>query len=193
MDGAESPRVAYLVLLLVALVGWFFAENRMSLGRVMRTAMVWGLIFLGVIAAYGLWGDIRDEVAPQQSVISSGTIAVPRGPDGHYRLTLMLNDVPVDFIVDTGATEIVLTKEDAARVGLDESDLSFTGVAVTANGSVRTARARIDEMSLGPITDADVPVAVNQGDLFSSLLGMTYLQRFDRIEIADGRLLLERE
>lgn len=192
MDTSEIPRVLYLVLLLVAVAGWFIAENRNSFGKVMRTALAWGLIFLGVVAGYGLWSDIRQDVVPRQSVMSSGAIEVPRSPDGHYHLTLRLNDVPVDFIVDTGASEVVLTRDDAQRIGLDLSDLAFTGRAVTANGAVQTARARVDDITLGPLADTNFPVSVNDGDMFKSLLGMSYLQHFDRIEISNGRLVLER-
>ena len=193
MDSSEWPRLAYLALLGLAVAGWFFAENRNSLGKTLRMALVWGLIFLGMIALVGLWGDVRDDVMPRQTVIAEDArIEVPRAFDGHYYLTLRLNDTPVDFVVDTGATDIVLTGEDAARIGLDPDTLSYSGVAMTANGAVRTARARVNEISVGPITDRDVIVSVNRGEMPGSLLGMAYLQRFDRLEISDGRMILER-
>ncbi|MEL7344027.1 MAG: TIGR02281 family clan AA aspartic protease, partial [Pseudomonadota bacterium] len=139
-----------------------------------------------------LWSDIRSDIAPRQSVAQDGSITVPRGVDGHYHLTLGLNGEPIDFIVDTGATDIVLTRADAARAGIDLSDLAFTGIANTANGQVRTARARIDTVTLGPVTDRSVPVSVNGGEMEGSLLGMTYLSRFERLEISNGTLILER-
>jgi aspartyl protease family protein len=193
MDSNDIPRLAYLVLLGVAVGGWLIAEGRASLGRTLRAALAWGLIFLGVIAGYGLWSDVRTDLVPRQSVLADGgRIEVPRGFDGHYYLTLGMNGTPVRFVVDTGASDIVLTREDAARVGLDPSALIYSGVAMTANGQVRTARARVNEVSLGPITDRDVAVSVNEGEMPGSLLGMAYLQRFDRIEISDGTLILER-
>jgi aspartyl protease family protein len=193
MDSNDIPRLAYLVLLGVAVGGWLIAEGRGSLGRTLRTALAWGLIFLGVIAGYGLWSDVRTDLVPRQSVVTEGgRIEVPRAFDGHYYLTLGLNGTPVRFVVDTGASDIVLTREDAARAGLDPAALAYSGIAMTANGQVRTARARVNEVALGPITDRDVPVSVNEGEMPGSLLGMTYLQRFSRIEIADGTLILER-
>jgi aspartyl protease family protein len=193
MDSAELPRLAYLVLLGLAVAGWFIAENRASLGRTMRMALAWGLIFLGVVAGFGLWNDVRTEVMPRQSVMADGArIEVPRAFDGHYYLTLRLDGTPVDFVVDTGATDIVLSREDAGRIGIDPDGLTYSGVAMTANGQVRTARARVGEIAIGAISDRDVAVSVTDGEMPGSLLGMAYLQRFDRIEIADGRLLLER-
>jgi aspartyl protease family protein len=193
MDTNDVMRLAYLVLLLVAVGGWFLVEGRANLGRTMRMALAWGLIFLGVVAGFGLWSDVRTDLVPRQSFVGeAGRVEVPRAFDGHYYLTLMLDGTPVEFVVDTGATEMVLSREDASRIGLDPERLAYTGIAMTANGQVRTARARVGDVTLGPIRDRDVTVAITDGEMPGSLLGMTYLQRFDRIEISDGRLILER-
>ena len=193
MDGYEFGRLTYLVLLGVAVTIWFIAEHRQSLGKSLRMAIAWGMIFLGVIAAVGLWGDIRDDVLPRQSVVAEGgIIEVPRSFDGHYYLTLGINGTPVDFVVDTGASDMVLSRADAARAGIDSGNLIFSGRAQTANGLVETAQVRLDEVSLGGITDRGVRAAVNGGEMDISLLGMGYLDRFERLEIRDGRMLLER-
>lgn len=190
MNGDNIAQLAYLGLLGAAVAGWFFTTNRESLGKVTQQAIVWGLIFLGVIAAAGLWSDIRRDVTPSQAVLSDGRIEVPVGPDGHYHLTLGINGTPVDFVVDTGASQIVLTREDAERVGIDTDALAYVGRALTANGPVGTANVWLDEVRLGGWTQTDVRAVVNEGDLFQSLLGMDYLSRMARIEIADGRLIL---
>jgi aspartyl protease family protein len=193
MDALDTGHLVYLAILGIAVVGWFIAENRASLGQTLRTALAWAFIFLGVVAGYGLWGDIRDDVAPRQTVFTEDArVEVPRAFDGHYYLTLEVNGTPVDFVVDTGATDMVLSREDAQRIGLDPADLAYTGIASTANGQVRTARVRLDEVSLGGITDRGVTASVNAGEMSGSLLGMSYLHRFERIEIANGRLILER-
>ena len=193
MDTLDAGHLVYLSILGIAVVGWVIAENRYSLGRTIRVGLAWAFIFHGVVAAYGLWGDIRDDVAPRQTVFQTeARVEVPRAFDGHYYLTLDLNGVPVDFVVDTGATDMVLTRADAARIGLDPDALAYTGVAGTANGQVRTARVRLDEVSLGGILDRNLPASVNEGVMDTSLLGMSYLQRFNRLEIANGRLVLER-
>jgi len=193
MSGMEYGNLAYLVLLAVVLVFWFFIQNRQSLNKTLQQGAVWGLIFLGAIAAVGLWGDIRQTVQPQQLVMSdTGRVEVPRAPDGHYYLTLAINDAPVQFVVDTGATSMVLTQADAARVGLSEQDVIFYSEAMTANGVVRTAPVRLDDVALGPFRDRNVRAFVNEGEMTKSLLGMDYLSRFARLEINNGRLILER-
>jgi len=98
----------------------------------------------------------------------------------------------VRFVVDTGASSIVLLERDAEAAGIDLSRLRYTGTAMTANGAVRTARVVLDEIGLEGMEDRRVTAFVNEGEMAESLLGMSYLQRFDRLEISGGRLILER-
>lgn len=193
MTPDDFGHLAYLVALGAVLVFWFVLQNRQSLNRTLQQGALWGLIFLGTIAAVGLWDDIRQTVQPQQLVMEeAGRIEVPREPDGHYYLTLDINGTPVRFVVDTGATGMVLTLRDAERIGLADDDLIFFSEAMTANGSVRTAPVRLEDVALGPFHDRDVRAFVNEGEMSKSLLGMDYLNRFARLEIASGRLILER-
>ncbi|WP_170528335.1 retropepsin-like aspartic protease family protein [Ruegeria arenilitoris] len=193
MDGNDFGRLAYLVLLGAALLMWFFTHNRQSLGKTLQMAMAWVFIFIGIIAVVGLWGDIRSTVgvSPQMSV-TGDVIEVPRSFDGHYYLPMLVNGKPVTFLVDTGASQIVLSPQDAERVGFDTGQLTFHGRASTANGVVQTAPVRLDSLALGPITDRNVPAWINGGDLDQSLLGMDYLHRFSNIQFSDGRMILSR-
>ncbi len=192
MDSDEVARLAYLILLALAVGGWFIVEQRQNLGRMVKQAAVWGMIFIGAVAAVGLWSDIRDDVIPRQAIVGTGIIEVPRRFDGHYYLTLQLNDVNVEFIVDTGATDVVLTMDDARRIGVDPDNLAFSGQANTANGVVRTAFTRVDEVRLGDIVDRNLSVSINGGEMDGSLLGMSYLRRFESIEIRGDKLILSR-
>lgn len=192
MDGDLFARLVYLLLLLLVVGGYLAIELRRRPGKMLQQAMVWGLIFVGVVAGAGLWSDIRRDVTHQQTVTASGQIEVPVAPDGHYYLVADLNGVPVRFVVDTGATDIVLTRRDADRIGIDTRGLAYFGKAQTANGVVATAPVRIDSFALGGFEDRAVRAVVNDGAMDGSLLGMAYLSRFARVEFSRNRLLLER-
>jgi len=193
MDTWDIGSLIYLGLLGSVLLLWLLVHNRQSLGRTLQQAMGWVLIFLAVIAAVGLWDDIRRTALPGRAAVAAqGRIEVPRAPDGHFYLTLMVNDAPVNFMVDTGASNVVLRAEDARRAGIDTAELIYSGRANTANGMVRTAPVRLDRIGLGPVTDRNVRAWVNEGDMDQSLLGMSYLERWGRIEIAGRGLVLER-
>lgn len=193
MTGDDTARLIYLVLLGCAVGGWFIAQNRTQLGKNAQYAVVWGLIFMGVVAVAGLWGDIRNTVQPGQfGSIGDNTVEFSRSLDGHYYVTAEVNGQPVNFVVDTGATLVVLTQDDAERVGLRTEDLAFVGRSSTANGIVSTAPVRLDSLSIGPIEDRGIAASVNGGELDQSLLGMSYLERFTSVELRDGRLILKR-
>lgn len=191
MNGDDITRVVYLLILLVAVGGWVAVEYRTRVGFALRTALAWGLIFLGVAAGYGLWMDVRDDFSPRQMVTEGGEIAVDRAQDGHYYLTLDIDGTPIRFMADTGATNMVLSRSDAVRLGYDPETLTYTGVAQTANGQVRTARVTLPRVELGPFVDTRVSAYVNDGQMDFSLLGMDYLGRF-RISLDRGQMLIAR-
>ncbi len=193
MTGDQIASLSYLALLGGALALWYFVEFRQNLGRSLKMLAAWMLIFVAVIAAVGLWGDIRQASLPRQAVFDeAGRIELPRQPDGHYYATLDINGVPVRFVVDTGATSVVLSRTDAARAGIDTADLAFLGQAQTANGVVATAPVMLETVALGPFRDTNLRAFVTGGQMETSLLGMSYLQRYARLEIAGGRMVLER-
>jgi len=199
MEDLSSDNIASLAFLSlwgVLLVGGYLAHNRLGFNKTLQQAAIWLFIFIGAIAGVGLWEDIKGDVLMRQTVDmnadGSAIITAQRQTDGHYYLTLDINEVPVRFVVDTGASQMVLTQNDAARVGLDLEALPFLGIANTANGQVRTAAVRLDNVALGPVLDRNVRAVVNEGELDISLLGMSYLETFGRIEIQGRELRLLR-
>ena len=193
MNGDQIAQLSYLALLGAAIVMWFVTQNRLSLGKTVQMAAAWVFIFIGVIAVIGLWDDIRSTVNPApQMTVSDHQIEVPRSVDGHYYLPMRVNGEPITFMVDTGASQIVLNSDDARRIGIDPDQLNYIGRASTANGVVRTAPVRLDSLELGPITDRNIGASVTEGDLDQPLLGMEYLQRFSNVQFSDGRLILSR-
>jgi aspartyl protease family protein len=192
MTTDQIMQLTYLVLLGAAIGGSAIVAGRSNMGKMAQQAAIWALIFVGVIGAYGLWEDISNDVNPRQAIINDSTVSVPRGNDGHYHLTLGIDGTDVAFVVDTGASQMVLSQQDAARIGIDTASLNYSGMASTANGVVRTAPVMLSEVVLGGITDRNIPAVVNGGAMDASLLGMSYLGLYDRIEIANGELVLNR-
>mgnify|MGYP003631592544 FL=1 len=192
MNTDQTANLIYLSILGGVLLMSYLMASRMNLGKTLQQAGIWVLIFMGAIAVIGMWSDIQNTLMPKQAMIGENTIVLPRERDGHYYLTLDVNGVPVNFVVDTGATQVVLTQQDAARIGIDMGALAYLGIANTANGTVRTAAVRLDTVSLGTMRDTRVRAVVNDGQMDGSLLGMTYLSRFDSITIKDNQLILTR-
>ena len=189
---ADEPvmRLVYLALLLAALGGWAVVEMRKNWGKTLKMILAWGMIFLGMMAVVGLWGDIQRGMKPRQQV-GNGVVTLPRAQDGHYYAEVAINGKTVTFMVDTGASTVVLSPNDAAKVGIDPTKLAFMGQALTANGMVRTARVSLPNVTFGPFQEQVLPASVNQAPMDVSLLGMDYLGRF-QISIAGDEMVLKR-
>ncbi|QDY68714.1 retropepsin-like aspartic protease family protein [Qingshengfaniella alkalisoli] len=193
MSTDELGRVIYLVLLGSVIAVYFFVQNRQRMGQVAQQAAIWGLIFLGAVALYGLWGDIGPALRPSSTVVTdSGEVQIRQASDGHYYVPLELNGTRLTLMVDTGATDMVLSEDDAAKIGINADQLAYTGIARTANGTVRTARVTLDDVQLGPFADQEVGAQVSEGEMPGSLLGMSYLSRFSTMTFSNGTLTLAR-
>jgi aspartyl protease family protein len=129
-------------------------------------------------------------VPSQGRTIDARSIAFPVSADRQYWIDATVDGKPVHFMVDTGATGVVLNQRDAERLGFAPSRLSFTQTFSTANGRTRGAPVTLGDLRIGPIAMTDVPASVNEGDLDQSLLGMHFLERLAEVTIKDGVLTL---
>lgn len=196
LSGDELARVVYLVLLGTILGSYALVAMRGRIATGLRHAMLWALLFTGAVAAFGLWESMTPRLIGLQQA-DARMLEVRRGRDGHFHLSLDIAGAPgappapIRFILDTGASDMVLTRQDAARLGYREGDLVYSGVARTANGTTRTAQVLLSRVMLGEAEQHNIRALVNEGDLHVSLLGMGYLSRFSRIEIVGDRLRIE--
>jgi aspartyl protease family protein len=131
--------------------------------------------------------DVQDASAPQ-----SGTVILPASDYGHFRADAEINGRDIDVMVDTGASLVALTYEDAERVGFFVRPSDFTRSARTANGIARVAPVTIPRISIGDITVRDVQAVVSErGASERTLLGMSFLGRLSRVEMRGGTLVLQ--
>lgn len=193
MNSDDYARLLYLGLFLAVILGSYLIYDNKKLSETARAAAIWFMIFLGAVLAYGQWEYAQSLLFPSRSLtLEDGRIELRRQLDGHFHAEITVNGEIVDFLIDTGATSIVLNKSDAERVGFDVENLRFGSVASTANGTVRTSQVTLNSMLFGGYEDRRVRAFVNEGELDDSLLGMSYLERFSEITIAGDRLILRR-
>jgi aspartyl protease family protein len=121
----------------------------------------------------------------------SGTEELKAAPDGHYYARAEVNGREIDVMVDTGASMVALTYEDAEEAGLRLRPADFTSQVSTANGVAAVAPVTLDRVSIGRITVRNVRAAVcERGRLERTLLGMSFLSKLDGVGISQGRLVL---
>jgi aspartyl protease family protein len=133
---------------------------------------------------------------PQSPAASSSanprSVVVPRDGRGHFEVEARIDGRHLNFMVDTGATVIALTADDAARLGIRPAPREFVAEVRTANGTVRAAPARLDRVEVGDLVVHDVAALVMpEGALSDNLLGLSFLSRLRHFEYTDGKLVLE--
>lgn len=159
------------------------------------------LLGLGIAAALAIGVLFRPDAAPRVALLRAATppaaAATPNrlvyraGPTGHFLVEASVDGTPVRFLVDTGASLVALTPEDARAAGLDPATLSYSAVMSTANGTARAAPVRLRSLRLGQLEVEDVRAVVMERPMAVSLLGMSFLDRLQGYSIRDGVLTVE--
>jgi aspartyl protease family protein len=132
--------------------------------------------------------DARTKV---QSNATSGEVHIQAGEGGHFFSDVEVNGRTITAVVDTGATGVALSYEDARAIGIRLDEADFTMESQTANGSAKIAPITLERVQIGDIEVRDVQAFVaEKGKLFQTLLGMSFLRRLSRIDIRGGELVL---
>jgi len=198
LTASDYPHLTKLLLLLVVLSFALFLFDRKNIGRVIRNFILW----LGIVGAItllyvfradlsGTYHRVVAELLPGHVMVAEPQVlSVVQRSDGHYYLAGTVNGKRVTFLVDTGASDIVLNISDAIRIGIDTESLNFTQQYQSANGLIWGAPYRLDLLKIGSFDFPDVSVSVNGGDMGTSLLGISFLERFSSYEFKGGTLYL---
>ena len=175
--------------------------------NVLRELAIWGAVACAGLAVVYFYKDLRAAFGPNidgSPAISmsakdvdpkasgfGGEVRLTADARGHFVFDAAVNDRPVTLMADTGATVVVLTYEDAAKVGLSPQSLDFSAKVQTANGISSVAPVTLDRLRVGDITLRDVPAAIaERGALATNLLGMSFLGRLTRFELSGRELIL---
>lgn len=192
-DPDSQARLFYMMLLGAVVLVWVFRSYAGRLGQAVQHAMIWGLIFVGVIIAIGFKDVLISQLFDDEPQMLSGdTLVLKRDRSGHFVANVEVNGQDIQFLVDTGASDLVLSQADAKVAGIDPDGLNYFMIAKTANGEVRSAPVRLDTVAMAKFIDTNVPARVNGGELDISLLGMSYLDRFRSFRVVGDRMYLSR-
>ncbi|HKS87796.1 MAG TPA: TIGR02281 family clan AA aspartic protease [Stellaceae bacterium] len=176
------------------------------IGWALRQAVMWsalGLICYGALSSGVLSRFANQAPSPEPAHIVGepppaaptrhdgpvNSLTFPADRQGHVRLDASVNGAAVKFLVDTGATMVVLTLHDAEAAGIGLNSLEFTMRTMTANGPARAAPVQLREVRIGQLSLYDVSAAVVE-HVGISLLGQSFLTRLDSYEMRDGVLTL---
>ncbi len=178
-------------------------------GWLLRVALI-----LAVAVGGGAWllsmrGEIAEaarEIAPEErgepapagdaedAAWSEGAVdrelVLRKSPNGHFLVSAYVNGVETRFLVDTGASDVALTAEDAERIGLNTRGLHYTRAYQTANGVIRAAPVTLRDVRIAQLRVRDVQATITEAPMGISLLGMSFLGELAGYEVRGDRLIL---
>lgn len=191
----DSEQIVYEILLIL-LVSSALASGRIR--QNLKHLAIWIGIFIILMTGYsyrhelsGIKDRVLLEIIPSKGLQkTTDSISFPVSSDGHFHIRAKVNGIPIMFMADTGASDIVLSPADAKKLGINTDGLRFNRLYETANGTVRGSLIRIDDLSIGEIHLKEIAASINEAEMRGSLLGMTFFNRFSRYEVKNDVLTL---
>lgn len=159
--------------------------------RGMLALLAFWLLLAGVLYAAFSWWEARERAALAPYEQRGGELVIPRGRDGHFHVHGEVNHVPVDFLVDTGASGVAISDRTARAAGLPKG----TPITVsTANGQREARLVHGVPVKAGPLVhnDTSVTVGLDIGAGEGALLGQSFLRHFDINMLSDRMVLTPR-
>ena len=199
-SGDTYLQITQLIAILVLVSSGLVYARRIKFGEAVRNASIWvGLVTL-VLLGYtyraelsGIMYRVTGELMPGIAVPSSpNEIIIIASDDGHFYVNGKANGKHLRFMIDTGASDIMLSPRAASRIGINLNTLQYTQRYQTANGIGLGAPYRLKRFSIGPFAFAETKVSINKSEMSQSLLGLSFLQRLKSYEFRGDKLYLRK-
>ena len=203
MDNNDFGRLVTLSAIATMMAAGVLAGRR-QLGESLRQAGMWLVIILVLVTGYLYRFDLQDfgnrltaGLIPGRAIVTTSAsgqqiLVVHKGVSGHFEAEVTIDGTPLRMLVDTGASSVVLSYDDAMRLGINPDNLVFSIDVATANGRALAAPVTLRQVAIGPILRGTIRgMVTEQGRLDQSLLGMSFLETLGSIEITRDELRLK--
>lgn len=198
LSDADFPALLGKIGFLVLVGGAVMTLFRERFVQAMQWALVWVAIGLMLVVGYTYRFELRDtagrvmaELVPGHAVTRGGVVELRRSRTGDFQVHASINGATVAMVLDTGASAVVLTHEAAQAAGLPTEFIRYNVNVDTANGRAQAAAVTLDRIAIGSIIERGVPALIAPpGQLKTSLLGMSFLNRLEGWEVRNGRLMM---
>jgi aspartyl protease family protein len=193
----SSLETKIMALALVGMIALVLFRQRFS--HALESILIWVVVVLLLLLGYTYRFELHDvgervlaELIPGRAATRGRTVEIARGGGGSFSVGTQVNGARIAMVLDTGASAVVLTQDAARAAGLPLEVLNYSVNVDTANGRARAAPVTLDRVSIGGITERSVPALIAQaGQLRTSLLGMSFLNRLESWQVRGDRLVLQ--
>jgi aspartyl protease family protein len=170
----------------------------MPLRKKLGFIAIWMVLFFFCLLGYSfksqasyLFWRVAGVIAPGIALSTSpGIVEIVRDNSMHFHVNASINGVTIPFLIDTGASNIALSYEDAKRIGIQPAELRFDIPIATASGNSLVAQIPPITITVGSITLSKIAASISKpGALDTSLLGMSFLNQLGSYSFEGDRLV----
>lgn len=199
IDTDKLFQILFYVFLILSIASSLFPRLVGKREFTVNSIILWVVTFIVVVVAYNyrhvvVNSPVFAQFFPAKGIVTSANLIIyKKAYDGHFYIDTTINNKKLRFLVDTGASDVIISLEDAKFLGYDVSNLNFTKTYITANGKVSAAPIVIKQLWLadGAVVVQDVKAAVTLGKQSGSLLGISFLERFNRYSFSGDDLTIK--
>lgn len=198
LEDPDFPALIGKIGFLVLVGGAVMTLFRDRFAQALQWALLWVAIGLMLVVGYTYRFELRDtanrvmaELVPGRAISRGRVVELRRSGSGDFQVHAKINGAPVAMVLDTGASAVVLTHEAAQAAGLPTEFIRYNVNVDTANGRAQAAAVTLDRITVGDIVERAVPALIAPpGQLKTSLLGMSFLNRLEGWEVRNSRLMM---
>jgi len=198
LSTSDMASLVYKIGLIVLIGGAVLTIFRQNFSQALASALFWVVIALVLVLGYTYRFELYDvadrvmaELAPGRVATRGRMVELARASSGDFQVTTEVNGVRVPMVLDTGARAVLLTHEAAQAAGLPLEFIKYTVNVETANGRTLAAAVNLDRVAVGGIVERAIPALIAQpGQLKTSLLGMSFLNRLQSWELRGSKVLM---
>ncbi len=197
LSQADHQNSIYYIILLAILISSLFFRRELKLSQAIKYLAWWSIIAIIVVIIYSYRYEFSDfknrilgEINPTAARVIDNQIIINLSQDGHFYVDTKINGKALRFMIDTGASDIVINPDEAKKIGIDLDNLRFDRHYQTANGTVYGASISIQEIEISGVKFNNIPASINGADMGTSLLGMRFLRQFKKYEFYQDKLIL---
>lgn len=182
----------------LVLVASALFSRRIGFGEIIRTTLAWVAIFAVFIVAFSykdqilsIWNHVSAEVLGEneQQIVGS-SLQIRQSADGHFWINALVNNKPVRFLVDSGATTTAMNLETARQTNVKISEIGFPTILTTANGDVEAQRGSIQTLQIGSMAVTELPIVVAEAFGDSNVIGMNFLSKLESWRVEGNVMIL---
>ncbi len=198
MTENQNINLVFAIGALVLVASALFSR-RIGFGEIIRTALAWVAIFAVFIVGFSyqneilaVWNRVSGEVTgANEQLVVGDTLRIQQSADGHFWVNATVNEQPVRFLIDSGATTTAMTLRTARSTGIEISESPFPIILTTANGPVKAQRGTIQSLQIGPMIARELPVVVAEEFGDSNVIGMNFLSKLKGWRVEGTEMILE--